>query len=231
MREPAVGRRAVPVLYAGRDIHHIAGVQFLRRLPPLLIIAAARHADQYLSAAIFRVMNVPVVAAARLEGHVEHLNLLRGNWREVAFADEILAEAVIGRADGENHGVLVRLPRRIRVRLHPDLLGQPERRPRLGPARVERRMSQNLGDFAAGDAVGLRHFQRVTEGNVRQPLRHQRGHSDQRTVAGGQLVLSAPDLAEEHVIVQLRKFRSEFAQIGSACRLLLHQKGSFQTQW
>lgn len=40
------------------------------------------------------------------------------------------------------------------------------------------------------------------------------------------LVLAAPDLAEEHVVIQLRKFRGEFAQIGSACHLLLHKNAS-----
>ena len=38
---------------------------------PLLIEAASGHADQDLAAAAFGVMDVPVVAAARLKGHIE----------------------------------------------------------------------------------------------------------------------------------------------------------------
>ena len=65
MREPAVLRRSVPVLYAGRDIHDVAGIQLARLFSVLLIPSATRDTDEYLSAAFVGYVNVPVVAAAR----------------------------------------------------------------------------------------------------------------------------------------------------------------------
>ena len=52
MREPAVRSRAVPVLHADRNVHHVAGVQLRRRLALLLIVAAPGHTDQNLTAAL-----------------------------------------------------------------------------------------------------------------------------------------------------------------------------------
>ena len=66
MREPAVGGRTVPVHYIGGDFHHIARPQFAGRFARSLIVAAAAHSDQHLSARVA----VPVVAAPRLERHV-----------------------------------------------------------------------------------------------------------------------------------------------------------------
>jgi hypothetical protein len=71
---------------------------------PLLIEAASGHADQDLAAAAFGVMDVPVVAAARLKGHIENTDLFRGNGRKKAPACKILRKAVVGRTDGEDHG-------------------------------------------------------------------------------------------------------------------------------
>ena len=61
MAEPAVGRGAVPVLYAGRDIDSVAGIQLNGILALLLIIAAAGNAYEDLSAAAFGVVDMPVV--------------------------------------------------------------------------------------------------------------------------------------------------------------------------
>ena len=73
--EPAVGRGAVPVLYAGRDIDSVAGIQLNGILALLLIIAAAGNAYEDLSAAAFGVVDMPVVASARLEGDVINADL------------------------------------------------------------------------------------------------------------------------------------------------------------
>lgn len=43
--EPAVRRCAVSMLYAGGDIHHVAGLQWLRRLTPFLIEAPSGQAN------------------------------------------------------------------------------------------------------------------------------------------------------------------------------------------
>lgn len=69
MGEPAVGCGAVPVLYLGRDVDHVARMQLPGLLAPLLIPAPPCHTDEDLSAALAGMVNVPVVAAARLEGY------------------------------------------------------------------------------------------------------------------------------------------------------------------
>lgn len=71
----------------------------------------------------------------------------------------------------------------------PDFLGHPERRPCLGPSRVEGRVSKNLGDFFFRYAVFPGAHQVILKGRVHQPLRHQRRHRHDGTVAQGQLVL------------------------------------------
>ena len=75
--EPAVLLRAVPVLDPGRDGHHVAGMQGLRALARLLIPAKTVGAQQQLSTARFRVVDVPVVAAGGGEGDVCEENGLR----------------------------------------------------------------------------------------------------------------------------------------------------------
>ena len=70
MAEPAVGLGTVPVLDLSGDGDDIAGLQAPGRLARFLIPALAVHAQQQLSAAFGSVMNVPVVAAAGLKGHV-----------------------------------------------------------------------------------------------------------------------------------------------------------------
>lgn len=63
MGKPAVRRSAVPVLYTGHNVDHIAGVQLLRLFAPFLIVTAPSHADKDLSAAFVRLVDVPVVTA------------------------------------------------------------------------------------------------------------------------------------------------------------------------
>ena len=109
MGKPAVRRSAVPVLYTGHNVDHIAGVQLLRLLTPFLIVAAPGHADKDLSAAFVRLVDVPVVTAAGFKGHIEDFDLLRGDRRKIALPAEILCETVIGRSDGKCHTVLMTL--------------------------------------------------------------------------------------------------------------------------
>ena len=79
MGEPAVRRSAVPVLDAGSNVDHIAGVQLLRLFAPFLIVTAPGHADKDLSAAFVRLVDVPVVTAAGFKGYIEDFDLLRGD--------------------------------------------------------------------------------------------------------------------------------------------------------
>ena len=68
--EPAVGLGAVPVLDVGRDGDHGAGGQADGRFALFLVPAFACGANQQLAAALGRVVDMPVVAAAGLKGNV-----------------------------------------------------------------------------------------------------------------------------------------------------------------
>ena len=61
VREPARGRRSVPVLHFGGNVDDIPGVQFPGGFTSFLIVAATRRAKEYLPALV---MYVPIVAAA-----------------------------------------------------------------------------------------------------------------------------------------------------------------------
>ena len=163
---------------------------------------------------------MPVVAAAGLERHVEDADLLGGKGREVALPDKELREGVVGSTDGENHLALVLRLCVGGVVVRPDLLRHAEGSPRLGPARVKRRVRKDLRYLRLGHAVVLRGHQMILERRVRQPLRHQGHHRHHAAVAQGELALPAPHLAEQHVVVELCEFGSELPQGISAGRLL-----------
>ena len=77
MAEPAVRSRTMPVLDFGRNIDAIARFHFDRRLAFFLIITASGNANNDLTAAVFGMMDVPIVAAARFEGDVVNSDLTR----------------------------------------------------------------------------------------------------------------------------------------------------------
>ena len=107
MGEPAVGSRAVPVLDAGGDVDHVAGMQFPGRLAPLLIVAVSGHAEQHLTAALLGLVDMPIVPAARLKGHIVHPHRTGGQGLQIALPHKILGKSIVGRADGEDHRLLV----------------------------------------------------------------------------------------------------------------------------
>ena len=57
----------------------------------------------------------------------------------------------------------------------------------------------------------------MTEGGIRQPLRHQRCHGDEGTVACGKLAFPAPNLTEKNIIIELCELRRKFTKHISAC--------------
>ena len=75
VREPAIGRCAMPMLYAGSYVNNVARMEFLRLIALLLIIAAAGNAAEYLPSALIGLMNVPVVAAAGFKRNIENADL------------------------------------------------------------------------------------------------------------------------------------------------------------
>ena len=93
MLHPRVAGGSVPVLGLGRDGDHSAGAQFDSGLAPLLIPAAASHTDQHLH---LLVVDVPVVAAAWLEGHVDRSAMLGIKRSKIAVADEVLRRGRVG---------------------------------------------------------------------------------------------------------------------------------------
>ena len=210
MGKPAVRRSAVPVLDTGHNVDHIAGVQLLRLLAPFLIVAPACHADEDLPAALVRLVDMPVVAAAGFKGHIEDFDLLRGNRCKIALPAEILCKAVIGCADGEDHTALVQLLFVGTFLVCPDVLCHAECCPSLGPTRIKRSVRQDFRNFTAGDPIFLCHCQMMTEGSIRQPLRHQRCHGDEGTVACGKLTFPAPNLTEKNIIIELCELRRKF---------------------
>ena len=101
-------------------------------------------------------MDVPVVAAARLEGHVEDGQVVAGAGErvEIALPDEVLCEGVVGLAQAEEAAVeLGALAVLVVFRIH--LLRHVEGRPCAGPAGVEGDMGENLGHLLLRDAILL----------------------------------------------------------------------------
>ena len=188
VREPAVGSRAVPVLYTGGDVDHVAGLERLRWLSPGLVPATAGHAEENLPAALLGVVDVPVVPAAWLKGHVINANLAGGEGLEIALPHKILGEAVVGCTDGEDHFLLVKRLGVCCAVLRPNLLGHAEGRPRLRPTGIKGGVGENFRNFLPGDTVLLGGGQVVLEGAVHQPLRH---HRHQGAILQRELVLPA----------------------------------------
>ena len=107
MTEPGAGRGTVPVLDVRGDLDDVAGAQAPGGLALLLVPAFAVDADKNLAAALARVVDVPAVAAARLEGHVVDGQVVAGAGErlEIALADEVLREGVVGIAEAEEPAV------------------------------------------------------------------------------------------------------------------------------
>ena len=227
MREPAIRCCAVPVLYANRDIYHIAGAQFLCRFAPFLIVTSTSHTNEDLSAAAFGVMNVPVVTAAGFKGHIVNTDLLRRKRCEIALSDKVFRKGVIGCADGKDHFILMFGFCVGGIVLRPYLLCHTEGRPRLGPARIKCRMGQDLRNFRFGHTVVLCSCQMVLKRRIRQSLRHQRHHCYNAAVSQRKLVFSAPHLAEQHIVIELGKLGGKQPQLISSCRHLFHCGASF----
>lgn len=99
-------------------------------------------------------------------------------------------------------------------------LGHAENGPCLGPAAVEGGVGHNLGNLVLGDAVLLCTHQMIAEALIGQTLRHQRHHRDKGTVPQRELVLTAPHLTKQHIIVQFCELRGKLAQGIAACSLL-----------
>ena len=87
----------MPVLYTFRYVNDITGLKLNGRLSPLLIPTSAADADENLPGSV---MDMPVVAASRLECYIVHrkgrgfsrVEILRGERREETFSGEKLSK-------------------------------------------------------------------------------------------------------------------------------------------
>ncbi len=104
-------------------------------------------------------MDVPVVAAAGLEGNVGNGNLEIRHLCQPTASRKIAGIGFVGLTDREYHlpletGEFV-LARNV---IGPDVFCEAESRPGLGPTGVERHMCYDFGNLATGDAVFTRYF-------------------------------------------------------------------------
>ena len=164
---------------------------------------------------------MPVVAARRLKGDVEHGHLLCGERRKIALSDEVVAVG-IRLSDGEEDLVLeLILFAESGGFFVPDLFGKAEHRPTLRPADVHRRVGDDRGDLFLGHAVSLGVLQMVGEGRISDARRHQRYDRDDTFGLDVDRFL-VPHLAEQYVIIQMREHRRKLAELipaGGLCDL------------
>ena len=158
-------------------------------------------------------MDVPVVAAARLEGDVEYRHLRQRQRRKIALSDKILSVCVVRFTDGKEDLVLILVLCGQRRRFFvPDLLSHAKRRPALRPADIHGRVRDDRSDFIFGHAVLFCVLQMIAERAVGHARRHQ-GNDRHNTFCFGIQTLSIPDLAEQNVVVEVREHRRKIAEL------------------
>ena len=94
----------MPMLHVCRNYNHRSRRQTDRRFAGFLIPAFACGTDKHLAAAGFSVMNVPVIAATRLEGYVgEEKSVFRLRQRiQIGISDKITSIRSVFSADTED---------------------------------------------------------------------------------------------------------------------------------
>lgn len=152
MSEPRILGRAVPMLDLRMDTHNSFRLQGLGRLALLLVPTVTGNADQHLATLV---VDVPVVAATRLEGDVCGTELIVSQRCEVALTDKVLCEGVtrlVSRKDRRrvflSCGIIV-------VLSVPYLLSEVEDRPALRPAGLHRSVGDDCDDLLTGHTVFL----------------------------------------------------------------------------
>ena len=119
-------------------------------------------------------MNMPVVSASRLKGHVKYRDLIGGYRREIALTDEILRIGIVRGSDREEDGILVSvLIRQRRSFFIPDFLCQTEYRPALRPAHIHSGMGNDGGDFFLRHTVCFCVLQMIGQGRIGNAGSHQ----------------------------------------------------------
>ena len=164
-------------------------------------------------------MHVPVVAAARLEGHVAGTELRVSERCQVAVADEVLRigrirlshRKVLGKAFRRGHGAF--------LVLGPDLLREVEDSPALRPAGIHRDMGNEGCDLGTRHAVLLRVLEMVEKRGIRDALCHEGRDGEHALRLRGERLL-VPHLSEEDIVVQMGELRCEGSELIASCCLL-----------
>ena len=99
----------MPMFYIGRNMHHIAGLQLLGGLSPLLVISASSSNEEKLSAALVCMVDVPMVTASRLKRNIPNDHLVKRNHIKIALAVKILCIVDVFSANGKQAGTANRL--------------------------------------------------------------------------------------------------------------------------
>ena len=165
-------------------------------------------------------MDMPVIAATRLERHIRKRNLLSRNAGKITVSREIAGVCRIRFSNGKDH-----FPLKCRFRIlcgsvfRPYVFGKAECRPCFGPTRIESDMSDDFRYFDTGDSVFFRRLKMIRQRRVGQPLADERNDGHQTAVTQTEQVVSAPYLAEKNVVVELGKFRGERSQLFASCCL------------
>lgn len=107
MGKPIVRRRAVPMFYSRGNVYDSAFFDFDGFFSLFLIISAAANSYQYLSAARFGMVNMPIISALRLEGNIEDFDLGIGNPSQITLSRKIFCIGVIWFANREHYGFRV----------------------------------------------------------------------------------------------------------------------------
>ena len=134
MRKPAILCRAVPMLDAGRNDHHITGMQLSRLFAPCLIPAGPVRAEQNLPAALGGFMDMPMVAAVNWTPYSQSLVVTGFNGIHVCALCELFVTSSFARLF-------------LCFVLVPNLFCKVEHCPAFWPACIECYVGDNRCDF------------------------------------------------------------------------------------
>ena len=103
MSEPTVCCGAVPELDISWNMNDSAGQYLYSRFAFFLIPATSGYSDKHLTATFCCVVNMPVIAAARLKCHIKNANLTLRYQSKKALSTEILCKTIVWCTDWEYH--------------------------------------------------------------------------------------------------------------------------------
>lgn len=128
--------------------------------------------ENQLSAAFIGMMNMPIIAAARLKGHIENPDLLGGNGSKIALSDKEFRKNVVRFTDRKQHlrGVSGFGAVGSGFIILPNILCETEYSPRLGPADIKSRVGDYHGGFRSRYAVSLGVLEMIDKRGVRDPF-------------------------------------------------------------